>query len=181
MRYDSAVDGRTWVEVVESWRRDADFRDAFTCDLADAAAPAFAWETNPVSSATRGRAYQQRIIDVPALARVRPDPNAFAEHFSRARDGVARFTNLGGDAELVAPAPADAGDGYPHLAAFVRSAPPAQAHALWQAVGDAVADHWHRTDAPVWVSTAGLGVHWLHVRLDARPKYYRHAAFRSPP
>ena len=32
-------------------------------------------------------------------------------------------------------------------------------------------------DMPLWVSTAGLGVSWLHVRLDARPKYYRHDAY----
>ena len=30
---------------------------------------------------------------------------------------------------------------------------------------------------PVWLSTAGLGVGWLHVRLDDRPKYYRHAPY----
>jgi len=32
---------------------------------------------------------------------------------------------------------------------------------------------------PPWVSTAGMGVPWLHVRLDTRPKYYRHAPYRS--
>jgi len=31
---------------------------------------------------------------------------------------------------------------------------------------------------PVWLSTAGGGVSWLHVRLDDRPKYYHHAAYR---
>jgi uncharacterized protein DUF6940 len=30
-----------------------------------------------------------------------------------------------------------------------------------------------------WVSTAGMGVPWLHVRLDTRPTYYRHAAYRA--
>lgn len=34
---------------------------------------------------------------------------------------------------------------------------------------------------PVWLSTAGMGVSWLHVRLDARPKYYGFAAYREPP
>jgi hypothetical protein len=31
---------------------------------------------------------------------------------------------------------------------------------------------------PVWLSTAGGGVAWLHVRLDDRPKYYAHAPYR---
>ena len=32
---------------------------------------------------------------------------------------------------------------------------------------------------PVWLSTAGAGVSWLHVRLDDRPKYYGYAPFRE--
>jgi hypothetical protein len=32
--------------------------------------------------------------------------------------------------------------------------------------------------APVWVSTAGMGVSWLHVRLDNRPKYYGYKPYR---
>ena len=34
---------------------------------------------------------------------------------------------------------------------------------------------------PVWLSTAGGGVDWLHVRLDDRPKYYRHREWRQRP
>jgi hypothetical protein len=30
---------------------------------------------------------------------------------------------------------------------------------------------------PVWLSTAGAGVAWLHVRLDDRPKYYSHRPY----
>jgi hypothetical protein len=31
---------------------------------------------------------------------------------------------------------------------------------------------------PLWLSTSGLGVAWLHVRLDSRPKYYSYAPYR---
>ena len=34
-----------------------------------------------------------------------------------------------------------------------------------------------RGDAPTWVSTAGGGVAWLHVRLDSAPKYYTHRPY----
>ena len=30
---------------------------------------------------------------------------------------------------------------------------------------------------PTWLSTAGMGVSWLHVRLDSQPKYYGFAAY----
>jgi len=37
------------------------------------------------------------------------------------------------------------------------------------------------SDRPLWVSTSGLGVAWLHVRLDARPKYYQYTPYREQP
>ena len=50
-----------------------------------------------------------------------------------------------------------------------------QQHALWQSVGEAMA---RRVGAkPVWLSTAGAGVSWLHVRLDDRPKYYGYVPY----
>ena len=87
------------------------------------------------------------------------------------------FGNLSGDAELVVPTPMPKLD-YPHLSAFVRSAPSEQQRALWAAVGLALTAWWLRTSEPVWTSTSGLGVSWLHIRLDQRPKYYTHAPFR---
>ena len=36
-----------------------------------------------------------------------------------------------------------------------------------------------QSDAPAWVSTSGLGVSWLHIRIDTRPKYYSYAPFRA--
>ena len=36
-----------------------------------------------------------------------------------------------------------------------------------------------RACVPVWVSTAGAGVSWLHVRLDDRPKYYGYQPYRN--
>ena len=54
----------------------------------------------------------------PALARMRPEPEAFAEHF-RSDRAVVTFANLGGDALLVAPCPGPPGTEYSHLGGFV--------------------------------------------------------------
>lgn len=35
-----------------------------------------------------------------------------------------------------------------------------------------------KKDVPIWLSTSGLGVYWLHVRLDTRPKYYNHDEYK---
>ena len=36
-----------------------------------------------------------------------------------------------------------------------------------------------RSQRPLWLSTNGLGVAWLHARIDARPKYYSHRPYRA--
>ncbi len=165
----------TFEEVLHGWQDDAEFRTFFNALLADAPYTAFRWETPALTAATVTRPFEFVLLDSPSLAR-EPEPLAFAEHFDGSNHGVAVFTNLGANALMVAPRPLAAPTTYGHLAAFVRTAPETQRHALWQAVGKTLA---HRlSPKPVWLSTAGAGVSWLHVRLDDRPKYYGYAPYR---
>lgn len=159
--------------VLAAWDGDAGFRTFFTQLLADAPYSAFRWETPAVTSATLTRPFEFVLLDDPALDRL-PDRAAFAEHFADA--DIVTFPNLGGDAVLVVPCPVAADSAYGHLAAFLRGAPEAQRDALWRAVAAAMANRVGKK--PVWLSTAGAGVAWLHVRLDDRPKYYGHAPYR---
>ena len=166
----------TYAEVIHAWQGDAGFRSQFNALLADAPYSAFRWETPPVTAGTVSRPFEFVLLDSPGLDR-RPDPEAFAEYFAGAAASVVAFPNLGGDAVMVVPATIAAPAAYGHLAAFVRQAPEAQRHALWQSVGEAMA---RRVGAaPVWLNTAGAGVSWLHVRLDDRPKYYGFAPYRQ--
>ena len=129
--------------------------------------------------ASAALAFEFVVLDDPGLAR-HPDPDAFAEHFRGAPEsGVVTFPNLRGDAQLVVPCPLADPSAYGHLAAFVREAPAVQQDALWKAVGEAMASRVGQK--PVWLSTAGAGVSWLHVRLDDRPKYYGHEPYRQRP
>ncbi len=160
---------------------DGQLLDALIEALLQAPLSAAFWECAP----TRGAAdqpWQCVLVDAPALARLRADPAAFADHLHDGEDTpeVRTFDNLGGDAVLVAPC-RDAGLDAPHLLAFLRSAEPLQAHALWQAVGRAALAWRAERPDPLWLSTSGLGVPWLHVRLDVRPKYYTHGPFRRNP
>lgn len=179
LRFAVAIDSRsaTVGEVIRAWQGDADFRSWFNGLLADAPYTAFRWETPGVRAATfESQAFEFVLLDSPGLAS-RPDRDAFSEYFARGQGSVTTFSNLGGDAILVVPCPVGEPSAYGHLAAFVRLAPMSQQHALWQAVGDAMA---HRIGPkPVWLNTAGAGVSWLHVRLDDRPKYYGFAPYRT--
>jgi hypothetical protein len=62
------------------------------------------------------------------------------------------------------------------LAAFIRRAPRTQVHDLWRVVGATMEGQ--LSAMPVWLSTAGMGVSWLHIRLDSRPKYYGFRPYR---
>ena len=125
-----------------------------------------------------GREFEFVLLDAPGLDRA-PDADAFAEQFRAAgKDAHAvAFPNLGNDALLVVPCPAGPATAYVHLASFVRHAPEAQVHELWRVV--AAATQSRLGPRPTWLSTAGMGVSWLHVRLDSRPKYYGFAPYRA--
>lgn len=167
----------TFAEVLRGWIEDKEFRAMFSSLLADTRFSAFRWEAPPVTTATVRQHFEFVLLDSPALARV-ADPRAFAEYFVGSGDlGVVVFPNIGRDAVMVVPAPIAATSCYAHLAAFVRGAPEWQQHALWRAVGEAMTAR--VGSRPLWLSTAGAGVSWLHVRLDDRPKYYGYVPYRT--
>jgi hypothetical protein len=168
----------SFAEALQLWQHDATFRSFFIRLLADSPFSAFRWEMPPITAASTGRPFELVLVDSPGLAPT-PDPHAFAQHFRAApKEGVVSFPNLGGDAILVVPCPLGQPDAYGHLAAFVRKAPDAQKHALWKCVGKVMEQH--LGEAPLWLSTAGAGVSWLHVRLDQTPKYYAYQPYRRP-
>lgn len=168
-----------YAEAIAGWCEDESFRSSFFRTLTDVGFSAYFWETPPITRATVEQTFEFVQVESRPLAALPPDPVDFEERFRHARDGIAAFPNLGGDAFLLAPTPEVAWSAYGHLAAFAREAPQAQQHALWKEIGDAMAAQ--IGDDPVWLSTAGLGVAWLHVRLDSRPKYYSHAPYRRRP
>lgn len=177
-RFEVLFDDRAaaYADVILAWREDADFPVLLNGVLERVSYPAYRWETPPITSASASRPFEFVVIDDPGLSR-EPEPGVFRKHFvSSNTGGIATFPNLGGDATLVVPCPREPGAAYPHLASFVRGAPPEQTAALWRAVGEAMARR--VGDRPVWLSTAGAGVAWLHIRLDDRPKYYSYAPYR---
>jgi hypothetical protein len=167
----------SYSEVIDRWQKDAQFCGFITGLLKDSPFGAFRWETPPVTRASANRPFEFVLLDSPYLA-VNPDPGAFAEHFDAVTPGgVVEFYNLGRDAILVAPCPQHLLADYGHFAAFLRHSPDAQQRLLWRVVGAAMQ---RRLDSrPVWLSTAGGGVDWLHVRLDDYPKYYGYAPYRD--
>ena len=168
----------TYADVIARWQNDSEFRDYHTRLITDSKFSAVRWETPPITRLNSTECeYASVLLDCPGLDRG-TDREAFAEHFEQSPcPSVLSFTNLRGDATMVVPSPMHDATDYTHLAAFLRSADEQQAHALWQTLGQQIAAA--LSDSPLWVSTAGMGVAWLHVRMDSRPKYYGHQPYRQ--
>jgi hypothetical protein len=191
--FDASERQLVWGEVLDLWRSSPEFALEFQRTLARSPHAAFHWETPPLSLASRSTAVFECVtLPAPHLEGIASDPRVFATHIGGALQGSGRavsFPNLGGDATLVSPcedaravSTRDLG-AYSQLAQFARHASAEQAVVFWRATAKAVDDLIARGAAakPIWVSTEGSGVAWLHVRLDARPKYFHWSKYAAPP
>lgn len=151
------------------------------------------WECHPVTlNSIDTTTVEFVLLDATSLASKEYDITAFQDQFGRIEhskdNGVVSFFNLGKDALLVVPAPSEDGisrPGYPqymtHLAAFHEGASDIHIFNLWRTVGSAFLDVLEsETDKnkKFWLSTSGLGVSWLHIRVDLRPKYYNYVEYK---
>ena len=180
-RYRLAEDDQPmpYARVLELWQTDGSFRTFFTALLADSALMAYRWETPPISNATKLRPFEFVLLNSPGFVTRESDAETYRDYYSAddTDGGVVSFSNLRGDASLIVPSPRTGNEAYGHLAAFIRRAPQTQVDSLWRIVGQTVASR--LGDAPLWLSTAGGGVAWLHVRLDSIPKYYGFDDYRK--
>jgi hypothetical protein len=136
---------------------------------------AYHWETPPASKDSLNKPFEFVVSRTPSID-LPSDPGPFRQYFESG-ENVAVFDNLGGDAKLIAPTPADQQLNYSHIGVFTENAPQSQQLALWETVGKVTKNL--ISDQPLWLNTAGGGVAWLHVRLDSTPKYYRHHPYTS--
>merc|ERR1719221_546178 len=71
---------------------------------------------------------------------------------------------------------------YRSLGSFFRAAPEQQLHNMLQKLASHIPERMAiRGDPtlPLWVSTAGYDIAWLHIRVDNVPKYYRFKEYKD--
>ena len=159
-------------------QRSRQFRNCVIESLAAVPFQGFFWECMPVTTAQLQREFECVVVNAPVLLRP-PDSQAFSQYFHGIDHdcSVVVFSNLGKDASLVVPTPAGPDTWYGHLGQFIRNADPAQVHELWRRVGAEMLGSVDRN--PLWLSTSGAGISWLHMRLDTFPKYYMYKPYRN--
>jgi len=157
--------------------------------LRDVHFAAFFFETKGVSAQTAAsKSFEFVLVNAPHLKAFgrTANPAAFADHLSALNSAATAgtFPNAAGDAVLIAPTQLAQIDSlaYAHFANFCRLAPAHQVTAVWQQAAAALLDRLRNDSGdnaapPVWFSTSGMGVAWLHFRLDNRPKYYSFPPF----
>lgn len=157
---------------------DIEFANWYTDQLAGCKFSACFWEHPPLTTADADRHAEFVLIDAPSMVGVVANPQPFSNQFSTPNDlRPVCFPSLGHDAMLIAPGPGVGLGAGPHLLTFIRQAPRDRVLEFWRLVsGTALAQ---MSGSPMWVSTSGLGVYWLHVRIDSVPKYYQYSPYRS--
>ena len=180
-RYRLLLDGNylSFRSLLAALENDELFRRWYCSLLAGCSFAACFWEHPPLTAASADRCAEFVMLDAPSLAGVRANPRPFREHFgSQTSAGPTRFESLGGDATLIAPGPGIGMEAGAHLLTFVRQAPPDSVSELWRVVASTLRAL--LADKPLWLSTSGLGVYWLHIRIDTTPKYYQYGEYRNP-
>jgi len=162
-----------WTEQISN---DEDFIKFYINHLASIPFDAFFWEVKPTNKLFWESAFEFVITNSVSLANIKANKKSFSDKFISG-EPVVVFPNLGKDALLIVPCPFAQDQAYGHMADFIRHAPLQQKLAFWTKVG--LEYQSKITEDFIWLSTAGLGVPWLHVRLDSKPKYYRYQPYKK--
>ena len=182
LRFRIQSDGElmSYGQVIDRWITDPKFCDFYCSLLADSGLASYVWETPAITSHYLHRIFEFVLLSIPVWS-ASPDHHTYAKYFDKnvGDNGVIVFGNLGKDALLVVPSPPNVGIDYSNLAAFFANAQDEQRRALWRTVGRSAKES--LTEEPMWISVAGGGIAWLHVRLDSLPKYYRYSPYRIRP
>lgn len=168
----------TYKEVLDLWENDREFTDFYLNIFKKCGCSSYIWETPPISTDSVNQVFEFVIMKTPKYSAT-PDLHTFREYFDKkARDhGVVSFLNLGHDAMLVVPSPLREGANYSGLAEFYSNSPIDQQRALWKETAHQI--KLKLSNQNTWVSVAGGGIAWLHIRLDDRPKYYRYMPYTN--
>lgn len=165
----------TYKDVIDLLIHSHEFKAQLTTELKGLQVDGFFWEVKPINQAQIGDPFEFVVVSGKRIANLVANPSSFQTHF-KANSDVVVFDNLGGDAKLVVPTPINPDTNYAHLAAFLSTGTPEQQQSFWTQVG--LQYQLLLKEETLWLSTAGMGVPWLHVRFDKRPKYYRHKPYK---
>lgn len=168
----------TFREVFDLWQASTGFIDFYVDSLIALDYDEFFWEHPAIKEEYLDKPYEFVVQKSISFSRRNVDENAFSDYINTNKQ-VAVFDNLGKNARLVVPTKQSSKNTYKHMGTFVRNAKKEQIHEQFNQLSQTILEE-VEAGRLIWVSTAGLGVIWLHMRLDSRPKYYRTNSYKKP-
>jgi hypothetical protein len=159
---------------------------------------AYFFECIPISHNTKlSTLFEFVLINSNELSTKRYDDTVFKSHFhdwdhhSNGAKLISVFDNLGRDALLISPCPPPLIESsssliqlnrqdYTHLAAFIKRGDSRQIKLLFKESVYHLNQMLNSMPKSkiLWLSTNGLGVSWLHIRIDEIPKYYTYEEYK---
>ena len=153
----------SWNTVLDQWASG----EYFT--LPEKVDQRFHWNTSVLKNGGDSKFKQKFKVNLELPSK--QSSKSFKEKINASNDTYSTsFPNLSGDTILVVPMPRS-GKNYATLIDFCENAPKIQQQEFWKRVA-MVARKQMKKFGKVWVSTHGLGVPYLHVRISDSPKYY---------
>lgn len=109
------------------------------------------------------------------------DFSDFQEYHTKKNEYIIQFPSLSKDSLLIVPVPLKGIniENYSSISPFMKFANKKQIYEIWTKVSQALIRSL-QTDKnkSFWLSTSGLAVPWLHIRIDTKPKYYHYQPFK---
>ena len=133
------------------------------------------WRTS-VQSSKKDLPYKEEFLEDERFLNKKQDLKTFEEKFKKEKYAVS-FSNLSGDTILVVPVPRK-GKRFTNMFYFMNNASEIQKKKLWEKVAEQ-AKEFLKTNEKIWISTHGLGVNYLHVRICNNPKYYENSKLKK--
>ena len=139
------------------------------------------FECPPISNATQNETFEFILKSSSGLDR-KSQEGKFNDYFIDPECLSVEFLSLS-NYSLISPCPPINGtelekQNYVHLATFARNGPTNKLKDVLKTSATALMNKVNTTSASWWFSTSGHGVAWLHVRIEPRPKKYRHDAYK---
>lgn len=125
---------------------------------------------------SRDQDFQFALVPTNDFLGIGPESDKFQQIKTVAKDAVMEVKSLSGDPLVIPTLPSGFNANYAHLAVFTLTAPDAVWNQLWAQVATTLGRV--LSQGPVYLSTHGTGVYWLHIRFDPKPKYYSYAKFK---
>ena len=156
-----------WSEVLNNWENGIPFSYPESLKHKNK----FFWNTSSLTENCDSQ-FSEKFKESRELPNIQ-SKNAFKDKLIKAekngKQHATSFPNLSKDTVLVVPMPR--GKCYATLKDFVDNAPKKQQQEFWKLVAKK-AKKQAKKFGKVWISTHGLGVPYLHVRIASHPKYY---------